>query len=63
MYLGKRRPTANKTTPVSLSCAAACAVLPWDLPSDKRMATRATVEELRPPGKPFLRTYLRARAV
>lgn len=54
---------ANRTTPASLSCAAACTTLPCDLPSDKRMAIWATDEELRPPGNPFLRMYLRARPV
>lgn len=63
LYLGYRRPTANRTTPFSLSCAAAWTTLPWDLPSDKRMATRGTLEELRPPGKPFLRMYFRAKPV
>lgn len=62
-YLGWRRPTANRTTPASLSWAAACIALPWDFPSDKTMTIWAASLELRPPGKPFLSTYLSARPV
>lgn len=61
-YLGNLIPAAKTVVPLSFSCMAGIAVLPWDLPSEMMIRILGTVKFL-PPGNPLRRTYFRARPV
>lgn len=61
-YLGNLIPAAKTVVPLSFTCMAGIAVLPWDFPSEMMIRILGTVKFL-PPGNPLLRMYFRARPV